>query len=48
MDFHYWESGEVPKVKVYIERFNSQEEEIVDVMDGIILELKSSVFLCTL
>jgi hypothetical protein len=47
MDRHYWESGQVPEVKVYTEGFNSREEEIVEVM-GIILELKLSVFSCTL
>jgi hypothetical protein len=31
MDCHDWESGKVPKVKVYIEDFNSREEEIVEV-----------------
>jgi hypothetical protein len=48
MDRHDCVSGEVPEVKGYIEGFNSREEEIVEGMDGIILELKSSVFLCTL
>jgi hypothetical protein len=47
MDRHYWESGQVPEMKVYIEGFNSREKEIVEVM-GIILELKLSVFSCTL
>jgi hypothetical protein len=32
MDRHDWESGEVLKVEVYIEEFNSEEEETVEVM----------------